>query len=268
MSNKSYTDEIKDGILSKWKMIQDFADEHDFQSMPAFLIFFAVITVGMIFNVEAFQSVVGRFASVSIAVFFEVSILAWKSVTSRKRNDAKQNQLSYWALWLSVILAISMLTVNLFRIGGEKTFEYIAYAIVGIAATVQVVFYLLFDQANPDKKMIRQFSQEDRDILRGNQEADGVILRTESRMKIVRKIATELRRLQNEFSDLPQVQLEYLLENARKELLSQYARGDQSIDKETNGLADVNGDGVIGKATSSQIPPITTHDQIERDRGF
>lgn len=246
MSNKSFTQEAKDNIRSTYVGFIKWLDEHDSQSWPAFGIFLAVITVGLYFNVDAFAPVVGMVAAVGIGVFFEAAIIAWKATTSRKRNDAKQNQIAYWALWLSVLLALAMLVVNLFRIGGEQGFETTAYIIVGVAATVQVVGYLVYDQSNPDKTMTRDHSQNERDILRKDRHADYVIAEVRADARIIQRIGNELNSIRMEFQNLPTELLEPLLETARKKLLKDYANGSETVEKATRNMADINKDGLIG----------------------
>src|SRR5688572_16872499 len=101
MRDKGYGEEAKDWFKNVYDGIVKWLDDHDSQSWPALSVFFAVVTAGMFFNVQAFAPVVGQIAATSIGVFFEFSIIAWKATTSRKRNDKKQNQLAYAALWLS-----------------------------------------------------------------------------------------------------------------------------------------------------------------------
>lgn len=246
MSNKSYTQEFKDGLKSFRDGVAKWLDDHDSASWPAFGVFLAVITVGLWFNIDAFAPVVGQIAAIGIGVFFEAAIVSWKATTSRKRNDAKQNQIAYWALWLSVILALSMLVVNLFRIGGEQGFETTAYVIVGIAAFVQVVGFLVYDQANPDKSMTREHSQNEREMLRKDRQADYVIAEVRSDARIIRRIGDELKTIRFENSDLPPELMEPLLEAARQKLLKDYANGSETVEKATRSMADVNGDGRIG----------------------
>lgn len=263
MNNKSYTQEFTDMLKGIWLGFVGFLDEYDAQSWPAFGVFFSVITLGMYMNFMGFRIVIGDFPAVMISLFFESAILAWKMTGNRKRNDAKQNQLSNTATWLSVLLAVAMLIVNLMRVGGEEQFDNIAYSIVGAAAMVQVIFYLFWDQANPDKKMNREHLQSERELNRKEHNANNVIGEVEADMKIVRKIATELNRLAKDYSDLPVEQLEYLLEEARTRLLNQYAKGKHDIEKATRGLADKNKDGKIGTVGKSSnqladtLPPYT-----------
>ena len=239
MQNISY------GWNSTTKAIKDFLEKYDAEAWPAFFVFLIVVTLGMILNFIAFRPIIGERPAAVISGVFEFAIVAWKIKTNRKKNNVSQNETANWATWISVALAITMLTVNLFRIG-EAKFETVAYIIVGITASIQVIFYLVFDQQDPDKKMKRDFSQDARGLVRENQKATNVITRTETRMKIVRKIATELQRLNVEYSDLPTEQREHLLEIARKELLDQYAAGDAEVDNATAGLVDLNNDGKIG----------------------
>lgn len=255
MNNKSITENANENFRLGMKNFRKFLDEYDAQAWPAFFVFLVVITLGMVLNYFGFYPIVGVLPALVISGVFESAIVAWKMTCNRKRNDATQNQLANWATWLSVALAIIMLTVNLFRIGGDKNFESLAYIIVGLAASIQVIFYLWFDQADPDKKMSREWVQSGREITREDRNADGVLLRTESRMKIIRKIATDLARLQNDYRDLPTMQLEYLLEEARKKLLDQYANGDADINNATSGLSDINGDGKIGQEQISKERP-------------
>ena len=254
MSTKSYTQELKDNIQNFWKGFMKWLDDHDSDGWPVLLVFFAVVTLGMYMSFDAFRLVVGDIPALLISVFFEASILAWKVTGSRKRNDAHQNQLANWATWLSVFLAVGMLIVNLFRVGGNKNFENIAYIIVGVAACTQVVFYLLFDQANPDKQMAREHSQANRELTRKQVKAKNVIGELESDVQIIRFIVQELQRISRESADLPMAQREYLLEAARKKLLAQYAEGKDDIDEATRGLADLNKDGRIGERPVQKLP--------------
>ena len=269
MNNKSYTEEVRENIKNGWRGFQKWLDDHDSGAWPAFLTFFAVVTAGMIFNVDAFAPVVGLVASIAIGSFFEYAILAWKITTNRKRNDAKQNQIAYWALWLSVILALTMLVVNMFRIGGEQGFEVISYIIVGITAGVQLIGYLLFDGADPDKKMRRDHSQNERGMERKDQEANFVISEVQADARIIRRIGDELSQIRRENSDLPTELMEPLLEAARQKLLANYSNGSETVEKATRGMSDVNGDGKIGRGGSfppgMQIPEVRAmpnHDTV------
>lgn len=254
MSTKSYTEEIKDNVKSTYKNILAWLEQHDSEAWPSFWIFLAVVTIGMVFNIDAFTPVVGQFAAIGIGLFFEAAIIAWKSTTSRKRNDSKQSQIAYWALWLSVLLAISMLIVNLFRIGGEQGFENLAYIIVGTAAGVQVVFYLIFDGANPDKTMTREHSQNEREILRKQRKAGFTISEVESDALIIEMIGTKLDEIRRKFSHLPTELLEPLLETARKNLLKEYSSDNKTVEAATRPMADLNGDGRIGTANKTPTP--------------
>lgn len=249
--NKSYTEQFADKINNTWKAFVEWLDQHDAAGWPAFFVFLGVVTLGMVMNYIAFLPVIGTIPALTISILFEVAIVAWKFTSNRKRNDAKQNQLTVWATWISVGLAISMLIVNLFRVGGEN-FDNLAYAIVGMAACVQVVFYLLFDNANPDKSMERDHNQGQRHILRKQRQANFVIGDTKEDLRIVRFIANELRDMRQEFSDLPTGQLEYLLERARLKLLSEYAHGKKDVAEATKAFADINKDGRIGDAPTIQ----------------
>jgi hypothetical protein len=245
MYNRSYTEQLKDNINRAWNGFVKWMDEHDAASWPAFFVFLGVVTLGMIMNYIAFLPVIGPVPALTVSLLFETAIVSWKFTSNRRRNDAKQNQLSVWATWVSVVLAIGMLIVNLFRIGGDN-FDNLAYAIVGAAACAQVVFFLLFDNANPDKSMEREHNQGQRGILRKERHANFVIGDAAADLKIVRYIANELRKLQNEFSDLPTGQLEVILNRARLKLLAEYAEGKEDVAEATKGLADLNGDGRIG----------------------
>lgn len=260
--NRSYTEQLKDNINNTWKAFVEWLDQHDAAGWPAFFVFLGVVTLGMVMNYIAFLPVIGTIPALTISVLFEVAIVAWKFTSNRGNNDAKQNQLTVWATWISVGLAISMLIVNLFRVGGEN-FDNLAYAIVGMAACVQVVFYLLFDNANADKKIEREKRQALRNIVRKRLNAKYVIGDAEADLTIVRYIANELRKLQQEFSDLPAGQLEVILERTRLKLLSEYARGRKDIAEETKGLADLNHDGRIGDAPTIQptFKPIVPKDE-------
>lgn len=253
MSNKSYFQEAKDNARENWRGFIKFLDEYDAEGWPAFGVFFAVVTLGMFMAFQGFRGVVGDFPAALISLFFEAAILAWKMTTNRKRNDAHQNDISNWATWLSVITAVAMLVVNLFRVGGSQGFESIAYIIVGIAASVQVVAYLLFTQADPDKQMAREHSQAGRELSRKQIKAKNVIGELESDVGIIRYIVQELQRIADESIDLPIAQREYLLEAARKKLLAQYAEGKDDIARATRGLADLNKDGHIGMESSKSV---------------
>jgi len=257
--NKSVTEEWKDNIRKARENFMLWLDEHDAASWPAFFVFFTVITLGMLLNFMGFQPVFGMIAALAISGMFEAAIISWKLTSNRKRNDAKQNQLASWATWLSVGLSITMLIINLFRIGGEW-FSPIAYGIVGAAAVVQVVFYIMYDNSNPDKALGREHSQAERVVIRKRQHADDVIAETEAELQIVRKIANELLQLRNDFADLPTEELEYVLEEARSKLLSQYSKGNRKIEVRTRHLSDINKDGVVGRqptqaVTNTVIPP-------------
>jgi hypothetical protein len=243
--DRSYTEQLKDNINDIWKAFVEWLDQKDAASWPAFFVFLGVVTLGMVMNYIAFLPVIGSIPALIVSILFEVAIVAWKITSDRRRNDKKQNQLSVWATWSSVALAISMLVVNLFRIGGEN-FDNLAYGIVGAAACAQVVFYLLFDNANPDKSMEREHNQGQRGILRKTRNANYVIGDAAADLKIVRYIATELRKLQNEFSDLPTELQEVILNRARLKLLAEYAAGKDDIEKDTRKLVDLNRDGKIG----------------------
>jgi len=206
----------------------------------------------MVLNYIAFKEIIGDLPAMVISGLFEVAIIAWKFTTSRRKNDAKQNQLATWAVWLSVALAVTMLFVNLFRVGGDTHFETLAYSIVGIAAIVQVVFYLMYDGANPDKKMVREHAQAQRELARKRSNARNVVEEVEADMQIVRYIRDELNALAKTNSDLPTPQLEYLLENARQKLLAEYAGGKADVANATKGFADLDGDGKIGNKPVQQ----------------
>ena len=253
--DRSYTEQLRDNINRAWDSFVKWLDTHDAASWPAFFVFLGVVTLGMVMNYIAFLPVIGALPALIVSILFEVAIVAWKFTSNRRRNDKKQNQLSVGATWVSVALAISMLVVNLFRIGGEENFNMLAYGIVGAAACAQVVFFLLFDNANPDKKMEREHNQGKRGILRKTRNANYVIGDAEADLRIVRYIATELRKLRGEFSDLPTGQLEVILNRARLKLLSEYSAG-KDVAEATEGLADPNGDGIIGapKPIHSTLP--------------
>lgn len=254
MSNRSYTEETKDWFRNRWDDIKSFLDRYDAESWPAFGVFFAVITLGMFMSYQAFQFVVGVVPAALISLFFEASILAWKMTGNRKRNDAKQNQLSNTATWLSVTAAVSMLVVNLFRVGGSEGFENLAYIIVGVAALIQVVFYLLFSQADQDQRMVRDHNQQGRELVRKKRLSENVIGELEGDFEIIRFITQKLQILKNESADLPLAVRENLLENARKKLLAQFAEGKEDIEIATASLADIDGDGEIGKSAPKVTP--------------
>lgn len=250
--NKSYTEQARDNLKNTWNGFMTWLDKKDAASWPAFFVFLGVVTLGMVLNYFAFLPVIGQLPALIVSLLFEVAIVAWKFTSNRRRNDKKQDQLSVWATWVSVILAISMLVVNLFRVGGTENFNTLAYIIVGTAACAQVVFFLLFDNANPDKSMERDHHQEQRSITRKERNANYVIGDAAADLKIVRYIANELRKLQNEFSDLPQGQLEVVLNRARLKLLAEYAAGKEDVAEETKKLVDLNRDGMIGDVPITQ----------------
>ena len=254
MSTKSYFQEAKENARDTWKGFIKFLDQYDAEGWPAFGVFFAVVSLGMVMAFQGFRDVVGDFPAAMISLFFEAAILACKMTTNRKRNDAHQNDISNWATWLSVITAVGMLVVNLFRVGGQAGFESIAYIIVGVAASIQVVAYLLFTQADPDKQMAREHSQAGRELSRKQVKAKNVIGELETDVQIIRYIVTELQRIANESLDLPNSTREYLLEAARTKLLAQYASGKDDIARATAGLADLNKDGRIGEGKPRIVP--------------
>lgn len=254
MSNRSYTQEAKDTVLQTWNKFLAFLDKYDSDSWAAFGAFFAVVTFGMFLNFDAFRKIIGDIPSALISIFFEYSILAWKMTANRKRNDAKQNQISNTATWLSVVTAICMLVVNMFRIGGNEGFESTAYIIVGIAALIQVVSYLLFTQADPDKQIVRDHGQQKRELLRRQQNSNNVIDELQSDMQIVRFITNALKKVEFETRDLPNDVRENLIEAARVRLLAQFSAGEE-VNKITAPLADLNKDGQIGKFKIQPTPP-------------
>lgn len=240
MTNKMFGKEEKESTgVRKW------LDDRDSEGWAAFAVFFAVITLGMYMNFVAFRGVIGDIPALMISLLFESSILAWKITSNRRRNDARQNRYTNWATWLSVLLAVGMLVVNMFRVGGETNFEYTAYIIVGVAALVQVLFYLFFSQADQDRQLIREHNQMGRELTRKQVKARNVIGELETDVQIIRYIVQELQRIDTESSDLPLAQREYLLEAARQKLLAQYAGGKTDVSRATAGLADLNKDGFI-----------------------
>lgn len=255
MSDKSYYEEAQDFLSNVNNSIIRFLEEHDSESWWAFGAFFAVITFGMFMNYDAFHLIIGVIPALIVSLFFEYAILAWKITSDRKRNDKKQNQLSNTATWISVIAAAIMIVVNLFRVGGSENFESTAYIIVGIAALTQVVFYLLFTQADPDKQITREHGQQKRNLSRREQYSRNVIGELKSDMDIVRFITQELVKIQEETRDLPLAVRENLLESARQKLLAQFAKGKDDVEKITAPLADLNRDGVIGQPTKVNYGP-------------
>lgn len=245
MSNKGYGEEAKDWFNKVRSGIVKWLDDHDSQTWPAFLLFFIVVTAGMIFNVDAFSPVVGFIPSVAIGGFFEYAILAWKLTTNRTRNDAKQSQIAYAALWLSVVLALAMLVVNMFRIGGEQGFEIIAYTIVGITAGVQLVGFLLYDGADPDKAMNRDHSQNQRGSLRKRREADQKISELEDDARILEMVGDKVSEVRRKYAHLPPELLEPLLKKTTDTLLAGYEVS-PNVQNQAAQMADVNKDGKIG----------------------
>jgi len=215
--NKNFIESAKEKFVS-------FLDDYDAQSWPASITFIVVISLGMILNYFGFLPVLGPLASAIVSGLFEMAILAWHIVSSRKRNDSNQNIIAQAATWISVVLAVTMLGVNLFRVGGDTHFENTAYIIVALAAITQVVAYLTFDMADPDKKIARENGQEERAISRQRKGAENAIARTDANMDIVRKIYNALDELDERYKDIDGPEKAALLADARTKLLEMYSK--------------------------------------------
>lgn len=242
----------------------DFVNKYDLGSLPAFGIFFVVVTLGMILNFLAMRRAIGDLSAGLVSCLFEFGILGWKWTSNRKQNNDTQAQIIEVATWISVGLAVAMLVINLFRTTIEKAitadvgsgatmngWEVTAYIVIGLAALVHIVAYLLFDSNDADKQYKRENKRKDNDIRQRGQRADDTIRQTESDLRIIQKITVELNRLRELYSTLPNDQLEIVLENSRVELLDQY-QASELVKKATAALPDLNKDNMIG---SVPIPP-------------
>jgi len=236
--------------ISKW------ASQFDFGSWPAFLMFMVVTTLGVMLNYLVMSDIVGKISALLVALLFEAGIISWKLTSWRKKNSDAQDEIANASTWISVVLATAMLIVNLFRaeiqslqlVASDKLefdgWTVAAFSIIGIAALVHVVSYLLFDGNDEDKSNARKNVREQRKLTQQKVEAANALANTEQKLKIVELIANELDRLQKKYAHLPNEQLEFVLEEARQNMLAMY-NATKEVDEKTKALADVNGDGKI-----------------------
>jgi uncharacterized membrane protein YiaA len=274
MNNKFETTIMQD-IQKSWS---DFVAHYDLGALPAFLIFLIVVTLGMILNYLSMRAAIGPTAAMLVSGLFEFGILGWKWTSSRKRNNDKQNSLVNAATWLSVLLAVGMLVINLFRTTIEQSlkaelapgatfngWQIAAYITIGFAALVHIVFYLLFDQNDTDKEYARQNKRSQNEISQRSRQADDLIANAEADLNIIEKITVELEKLRVKFKSLPHAQLETVLENARQALLVQY-KASALVDAATAALPDIDHSGSVGDDPVSRRPAVWVPDEEEFQR--
>jgi hypothetical protein len=170
---------------------------------------------------------------------FEIGILAWKFQGHRIKNSAAQKQIVGWAIWLSAVLAFSMLVATL-----TESIDW--RWVVAVAAAVHIVCYLLFDQNDDIRENMRKNAMAMEGISQKNKNADYAIQEAEADLKIIDKITTELTRLRRQYGHLPIDELEFVLETYRSRLLLEY-KASVTVDKATKKLSDVDGNGKVNK---------------------
>lgn len=256
--------------------IGSVADKYDIGALPAFLIFLVVVTLGMIMNFIAMRPVIGDTPALLVSGLFEFGILGWKWTSSRRRNNDEQDELVNWATWVSVLLAVGMLVINLFRTTIEQSmkaepvagvtfngWQIAAYITIGLAALAHIVFYLFFDHADTDKANARKNQRSQAKIEQRNKEADHLVANADADLKILEKITVELGKLRTQYEGkLPHEKLEIVLENARQALLVQYQASDL-VKVATEGLADLDHSGAIGDEPIVERPGIWISDEQE-----
>ena len=227
--------------------VREFFDDYDFASLPAFLLFMAVITAGMTINYFSLVAKgVAPIEAFAISMLFEAGVTAWKFQGHRIKNSKAQADAVNIALWISVLLAALMLIASL---TGNLNWGYI----VAAAAVSHAVFYLIFDANDDIRKNRRENKAAGYRIEQKNFTVDNAIAEAEADLKIISKITVELSRLRRENSSLPVDELEFVLEATRNRLLAEY-NASANVKEATKGLADVNKDGQIGNAPANPPP--------------
>ncbi len=251
MNTKKVSEQIRDS----WN---NFTTRYDFGALPAFMIFLVVVTLGMLLNYISMRATIGQPAALLVSGLFEFGILGWKWTSGRKRNNDKQIELVNWATWLSVLLAVFMLVINLFRTTIEQSvkaelspgatfngWQIAAYITIGLAALVHIVFYLSFDQNDTDKEYARKNKRSENEIRQRSRLADDLIKNTDADLNIIEKITVELEKLRVRYQKLPHAQLEGVLEDARQALLKEYAASPLVV-AATAGIPDLDHSGAVG----------------------
>ena len=196
----SFAQSIKDFFGKVSEKARNFFEKYDVESWPGFVMFFVVVTLGVSLNYITLAPTIGNFPALMVSLLFEIGIMAWKFQSWRKKNSVRQYEIANISTWLLVALGIVMVVVNLFRatlldstvIITDYEFDswtIAAYAIIGGAAFIHVVGYLLFDQSDSDKRQRRDVQK----AVQKDRNADNAIKNAETDLKIIHKIVNELR---------------------------------------------------------------------------
>lgn len=240
------TDKFSSGSSSIRKMISTVMDDFDLASLPAFFTFMTVVTAGLAVNYFfLLSSGLDWREALAISMLFEVGILAWKFQGHRVKNSKAQAGISTIATWLSTVFAGLMLFSSL---SGKQ--NYWGW-IVGGAAITHVVSFLIFDANDTIRNNKRKNRSANERVKQKEIETDNALSEAEADLKIIRRITQELTSLRRNNMDLPTEELEFVLDATRTRLLAEY-KASANVQEATKGLADVNGDGLIGPARRHQ----------------
>lgn len=247
--DKSLWSQFSDGFSKSVgglkNLIVKVFDDYDLASLPAFFAFMIVVTAGLSVNYFFLLKFMDWREALAVSMLFEVGILAWKFQGHRVKNSTAQSNICTIGTWLSTIFAGLMLFSSL---SGKQ--NYWGW-IVGGAAITHVVSFLIFDANDTIRNNKRKNRSANERVKQKEIETDNALSEAEADLKIIRRITQELTSLRRNNMDLPTEELEFVLDATRTRLLKEY-KASANVQEATKGLADVNGDGVIGPARRHQ----------------